>query len=294
MTGAVILFLFQYVLQNSVVVQMNGILYIVATPIGNLEDLSPRAQRVLREVDLIVAEDTRHSATLLHHFGIKSPMRSMHEHNESERVSALLALLQQGQSIAQISDAGTPLINDPGYRLAVAARAAGLMVTAVPGPSAPVMALTLSGLPVDRFSFEGFLPAKQGARQQLLDALAGETRTMLFFESPRRVMAALRAMVQSFGEMRRVAVARELTKLHESIHTAPLGELLKWMEADPNRQRGEFVLVVEGALARSMGDEEAQRIVRLLATELPPRKAVALGAEITGMKKNQLYRLLME
>lgn len=286
-------FLFQYALSLEVVL-MEGTLYIVATPIGNLEDLSPRAQRVLSEVDLIVAEDTRHSATLLQRFGIKTPMRSMHEHNELGRIESLLGLLRQGQSIAQISDAGTPLINDPGYRLASAARAAGLAVSAIPGPSAPVMALTLSGLPVDRFSFEGFLPAKQGVRQQQLDSLAAETRTMIFFESPRRVKAALAAMHHSFGEMRRVAVARELTKLHESVFTAPLGELLEWIEADTNRQRGEFVLVVEGAPQHEQDLDEANRIVQLLAQELPPRKAAALAAEITGLKKNRLYRLLVE
>ncbi len=273
---------------------MAGTLYIVATPIGNLEDLSPRAQRILAEVDLIVAEDTRHSGTLLHHFGIETPMRSMHEHNELERIDGLLQRLQQGKSIAQISDAGTPLINDPGYRLAQAAKRAEIEVTAIPGPSALLMALTLSGLPVDRFSFEGFLPAKQGARQQLLESLVAEVRTMLFFESPKRVKAALEAMRHALGGERRVAVARELTKLHESVHTAPLEELVEWIEEDPNRQRGEFVLVVEGA-AEQQGDlVEAERIVRLLAAELPPRKAAALAAEITGLKKNQLYRLLVD
>jgi 16S rRNA (cytidine1402-2'-O)-methyltransferase len=273
---------------------MTGTLYIVATPIGNLEDLSLRAQRILAEVDLIVAEDTRHSATLLRHFGIETAMRSMHEHNEQERIAPLLQLLQQGQSIAQISDAGTPLINDPGYRLAQAAKAAGVAVTAIPGPSAPLMALTLSGLPPDRFSFEGFLPPRQEARRQRLNGLAAESRTMIFFESPKRVRAALQAMVEAFGEQRRVALARELTKLHESVHTAPLGALIEWIEADPNRQRGEFVLVVEGAAEEPAGDEEARRIVQLLARELPPRKAAALGAEITGQKKNRLYRMLME
>ena len=272
---------------------MKGILYIVATPIGNLEDLSPRAQRVLSEVDLIVAEDTRHSRPLLNHFGIQTPMQSMHEHNEQDRVSALVERLHQGDSIAQISDAGTPLINDPGYRLAAEARAERITVSTVPGPSAPIVALTLSGLPVSRFCFEGFIPVKQQARQQYLEALAAETRTMIFFESPRRVLDTLHSMMHCWGGQRRVSVARELTKVHESIYTAPLSELIPWIEADANRQRGEFVLVVEGAVEQQ-DDTEAYRMVKILAKELPPRKAAALAAEITGVKKNQLYRSLME
>lgn len=273
---------------------MSGVLYIVATPIGNLEDLSPRAQRILDEVDLIVAEDTRHSQTLLKQFGIKTPLQSLHEHNEAAKVEGLLQQLQQGQSIAQISDAGTPLINDPGFRLASAARAADLEVSAIPGPSAPIVALTLSGLPVSRFSFEGFVPVKAQAKQQFLDALVAEPRTMLFFESPRRVMDTLRVMMKCWGGERRVAVARELTKLHEMVHHAPLAQLIPWMEEDENRQRGEFVLVAEGAPAVEEDRVEALRIVTLLAKELPPRKAAALAAEITGVKKNQLYRMLME
>ncbi len=273
---------------------MSGTLYIVATPIGNLEDLSPRAERTLREVDLIVAEDTRHSAPLLRHFGIETPMQSLHEHNEEARIALLLQRLQAGESVAQISDAGTPLINDPGYLLAQAAREAEVPVTAIPGPSAPVVALSLSALPVSRFSFEGFLPTRQGGRVKLLQSLAAEMRTMIFFESPRRVMESLQAMCQVLGETRRVAVARELTKLHESVHTAPLSELIPWMEEDANRQRGEFVLVVEGAAEQQEDLVEGERVVRLLAAELPPRKAAALAAEITGLKKNQLYRLLMD
>jgi 16S rRNA (cytidine1402-2'-O)-methyltransferase len=273
---------------------VEGILYIVATPIGNLADFSPRGQQVLAEVGLIVAEDTRHSRNLLNHYGIKTTMRSMHEHNEEHQVGALVEKLRQGVSIAQVSDAGTPLINDPGFRLASAAREAAIRVTTIPGPSAPIAALSLSGLSVSRFTFEGFLPAKQGAREQLLESLATEVRTMIFFESPRRVMAALGSMERCFGGSRRVAVARELTKLHETVHTAPLVELMGWMDEDPNRQRGEFVLVVEGASGVVEDHAEAYRLVQLLAKELPPRKAAAVAAQFSGAKKNQLYRSLME
>lgn len=272
---------------------MNGILYIVATPIGNLEDLSPRAQRVLSEVDLIVAEDTRHSMKLMRHFGIKTSISSLHEYNERDRLAPLLSRLQKGESIAQISDAGTPLVSDPGYLLVRAATEAGFRVTAVPGPSALLMALTISGLPLDRFCFEGFLPARQGERLRVLESLATESRTMIFFDSPRRVLDSLYGMQQVFGGERRVAVARELTKLHESIHCAPLTELIVWMEASVNRCRGEFVLVVEGQ-AKSANDVESLRIANLLASELPPRKAVGLAAEITGDKKNRIYRKWLE
>ncbi len=272
---------------------MEGVLYIVATPIGNLEDLSARALRILSEVDLIVAEDTRHSAMMLSHFGIDTPLRSMHEHNEASRVDALLQDLQQGHSIAQISDAGMPLINDPGYRLLQAVHRAGIRVSAIPGPSAPLMALVLSGLPVDRFSFEGFLPSKANQREQRLRSLLAEERTMIFFESPKRVVAALRTMAEVLGGERRVALARELTKLHESVHTVPVAELVEWVEVDPNRSRGEIVLVVEGAEPQAEDELEGARVVRLLARELPPRKAAALAAEITGLKKNRLYRMLV-
>jgi len=274
---------------------MAGTLYIVATPIGNLGDLSPRARETLEKVDLIVAEDTRHSRHLLDHFGIRKPMLSMHEHNESDRADGLVGRLLQGEQIAQVSDAGTPLINDPGFQLVMAAQQAEVEVVAIPGPSAPVAALSICGLPVSRFCFEGFLPAKQGAREQLLERLVSEPRTMVFLESPRRVVEALRSMARIFGEAREVAVARELTKLHESVHRAPLQTLVPWMEEDENRQRGEFVLVVSGAEEEVAADlDEAKRVVELLATELPPRKAAALASRITGARKNHLYQMLLE
>ena len=274
---------------------MAGTLYIVATPIGNLGDLSPRARETLEKVDLIVAEDTRHSRHLLDHFGIRKPMLSMHEHNETDRVEELVERLLGGEQIAQVSDAGTPLINDPGFQLVMAAQQAEVEVVAIPGPSAPVAALSICGLPVSRFCFEGFLPAKQGAREQLLERLVSEPRTMVFLESPRRVVEALRSMARIFGEAREVAVARELTKLHESVHRAPLQTLVPWMEEDENRQRGEFVLVVSGAEEEVAADlDEAKRVVELLATELPPRKAAALASKITGARKNHLYQMLLE
>ncbi len=275
---------------------MTGTLYIVATPIGNLGDFSLRGQQTLAEVDLIVAEDTRHSRHLLNHFGINKPLLSMHEHNELGRVDSLVERMLSGDSIAQISDAGTPLISDPGYLLARGAREAGIQVTVVPGPSAPIVALALSGLPASHFSFEGFLPSRSGPREQLLRDLLGETRTMIFFESPRRVVDSLRSMERIFGPSREVSVARELTKLHESVHTAPLGELLRWIEEEQNRQRGEFVLVVKGADEESQEEElvEAYRIVELLARDLAPRRAAAVAAEITGVRKNLLYRSLLE
>ena len=274
---------------------MAGTLYIVATPIGNLGDLSPRARETLEKVDLIVAEDTRHSRHLLDHFGIRKPMLSMHEHNEADRVEELVERLLGGEQIAQVSDAGTPLINDPGFQLVMAAQQAEVEVVAIPGPSAPVAALSICGLPVSRFCFEGFLPAKQGAREQLLERLVSEPRTMVFLESPRRVVEALRSMARIFGEAREVAVARELTKLHESVHRAPLQTLVPWMEEDENRQRGEFVLVVSGAEEEVAADlDEAKRVVELLATELPPRKAAALASRITGARKNHLYQMLLE
>lgn len=274
---------------------MAGTLYIVATPIGNLGDLSPRARETLEQADLIVAEDTRHSRRLLDHFGIRKPMLSMHEHNELDRVGELMERLLQGEQIAQISDAGTPLINDPGFQLVRSAQQEGVAVVTIPGPSAPIAALSVCGLPVSRFCFEGFLPAKQGAREQRLEQLLNESRTLVFLESPRRVMDALRSMAQIFGEEREVAVARELTKLHESVHRAPLQSLIPWMEADENRQRGEFVLVVAGAEEEESEDVgEARRVVELLATELPPRKAAALASKITGVRKNHLYQMLLE
>jgi 16S rRNA (cytidine1402-2'-O)-methyltransferase len=272
-------------------------LYIVATPIGNLADLSPRAQEVLASVDYIAAEDTRHSARLLAHFSIKTPMISVHDHNERQRSGQIIEWLAAGHSIALISDAGTPLISDPGFHLVRAVREAGYRVSPIPGCCAFVAALSASGLPSDRFQFIGFLPAKSGARSRLLNAHAAHTETLIFHESTHRIVASLAAMVDAFGGERYAVVARELTKTFETIHGDTLHNLLQWIQADSHQQRGEFVVLVHGAPAAEQEeplDGEAERIVRILARELPPKKAAALAAEITGQKKNRLYRRLID
>ncbi|MCW8919822.1 MAG: 16S rRNA (cytidine(1402)-2'-O)-methyltransferase [Gammaproteobacteria bacterium] len=274
-----------------------GILYIVATPIGNLGDISARALAVLQQVDRIAAEDTRHSAALLRHFAITTPTFALHEHNERHKAQAVLQRLQQGESLALISDAGTPLISDPGYFLVREAHRAGIKVVPVPGPSALVTALSASGLATDRFCFEGFLPAKSGARQRALQALAQEPRTLAFYETPHRIEESLADMAAILGEGRPATLARELTKSFETIRHATLGELAAWVAADANQRRGEFVLLVEGApkVAEGEGpDPEACRIAAILVQELPLKQAAALAAAISGEKKNALYQYLLE
>jgi 16S rRNA (cytidine1402-2'-O)-methyltransferase len=270
----------------------NGVLYVVATPIGNLEDMSARAARVLASVALIAAEDTRHSARLLDHFGIATKMQPLHEHNEVEQVAALLALLRQGKSIALISDAGTPLVSDPGFRLVQAAQAEGLRVVPVPGACAAIAALSVAGLPTDRFAFEGFSPPKSAARRAAFEALRHETRTLIFYETPHRLAESLDDMRAVFGPARRAVLARELTKQFETVRAAPLGELVAWVSGDDNQQRGESVILVHGAPpAQERGlDADAERILRILLKELPMKQAAALAAELTGLKKNQLYQ----
>lgn len=272
------------------------VLYIVATPIGNLADLSARAQEVLGQVDYIAAEDTRHSGRLLAHFNIKAPMISVHDHNERQRAGHIVNLLAAGHSVALISDAGTPLISDPGFHLVRAVREAGFRVSPIPGCCAFVAALSASGLPSDRFQFIGFLPAKSGARLQALSACAAHTETLIFYESTHRIVDSLTSMAEVFGGGRYAVVARELTKTFETIHGDRLSNLVDWIQADPDQQKGEFVVLVQGAPEPVPGeqvDPEAERIVRILAKELPPKKAAALAAEITGLKKNQLYQLLI-
>jgi 16S rRNA (cytidine1402-2'-O)-methyltransferase len=269
-----------------------GTLYIVATPIGNLDDMSRRACRVLEDVNLVAAEDTRHSAKLLQHYGIRTRLLSLHEHNESERVPKLLARLAAGEDVALISDAGTPLISDPGYQLVRRAREEGFTVAAVPGPSALVAALSISGLPSDRFVFEGFLPAKSAARRRRLEALAQESRTLVFYESSHRILDSLGDMVAIFGATRAGVVARELTKQFETTRADSLAGLRDWVAADANQQKGEFVVLVHGFEAE-MGtgpDPASVRMLEILATELPLKQAAALAARITGAKKNDLYQ----
>lgn len=274
-----------------------GVLYVVATPIGNLDDISARALRVLREVKLIAAEDTRHSQRLLQHFGIETPLAPCHEHNEREQGGRFITRLLDGDDVALISDAGTPLISDPGFHLVRQARAAGIRVVPVPGPSALIAALSAAGLPSDRFIFEGFLPAKAAARHARLEALREEPRTLIFYEAPHRLLESLEAMKDVFGAERPVVLARELTKTFETLKDLPLGELCAWVAADANQQRGECVLLVGGWQApegEEMVTAEALRILDLLLGELPLKRAAALAAEITGVRKNLLYQVALQ
>ncbi|WP_428820563.1 16S rRNA (cytidine(1402)-2'-O)-methyltransferase [Microbulbifer sp. MCCC 1A16149] len=268
-----------------------AVLYIVATPIGNLADMVPRAVEVLQSADLVAAEDTRHSQRLFSHFSIETPLVAYHDHSDDQRTAKILQRLEEGQTIALISDAGTPLISDPGYRLVREARERGFKVVPIPGPCAFVAALSAAGLPSDRFSFEGFLPAKSLAREKALQALAGETRTMVFYEAPHRVLDTLGAMQQVFGDAREAVIAREISKAFETIHLLPLAELVDWVAADSNQQRGEIVLLVRGAAEGKASelDAEAERVMKLLLAELPPKRAAAVAAEITGVNKKLLY-----
>jgi len=268
---------------------------VVATPIGNLDDLSPRALLTLNEVSLIAAEDTRHSSKLLRHFGILTPVTAFHEHNEREKAAELVELLINGKSIALISDAGTPLVSDPGYRLVRAAHAAGIRVVPLPGACAAIAALSASGLPSDRFAFEGFPPVKSAARRAWYEALASEPRTLIVYESPHRIVESLQDMVAVFGATREAVYARELTKQFETVRHANLGEIARWVQEDANQQRGEVVVLIHGAVpVEAENSEDAVRILRILIKELPVSQAAALAAEITGQKKNQLYNLALQ
>ena len=273
-----------------------GVLYVVATPIGNLEDISARALAVLRQAAVVAAEDTRHSGALLSHFGIRAELISLHDHNEAERAPLLVARLKAGESVALISDAGTPLISDPGFELVRAARAAGIKVTPIPGASALIAALSVSGLPTDRFAFEGFLPAKQAARRERLGALAAEPRTLVFYESVHRLKESLEDMAAAFGPGRPAVLARELTKLHEQVREDTLQGLAAWAGSDPAAGKGEVVLMVAGAPAAEGAalDAEAERVLQVLLKELPVKQAAALAAEITGQNKNPLYQRALE
>lgn len=275
-----------------------GTLFVVATPIGNLEDLGARAVKVLASVDLILAEDTRHSAKLLAHFAIATPCRSFHEHNETRQVAQVVKRIAAGDRVALISDAGTPLINDPGFRLVSALREQGYRVVPIPGPSAVVSALSVAGLPTDRFCFEGFLPAKSGARRRTLHALADETRTLVFFESPRRILATLGDLAAEFGAGRPAVLARELTKIHETVSGSTLAELHERLEAHAEQRRGECVLVVAGAARdtaeRASTQVDTRDLLRVLVEELPLKQAVAVTARITGAKRNLLYPQALE
>jgi len=268
-----------------------GTLYVVATPIGNLEDMSPRARRTLSEADLIAAEDTRHSGRLLRHFAIGTKTEAIHEHNERSQVPRLVEILKGGKSIAFITDAGTPLVSDPGFHLVRAARQAGIRVVPVPGACAAIAALSAAGLPSDRFVFEGFPPAKSAARRAVFEKLREESRTLIFYESPHRILESLKDMSEVFGPGREAVLARELTKQFETLRAGGLEELLEWVGHDTDQQLGEFVILIHGVprSEREVVDEEAGRVLKILLDELPVSQAAALAARITGLKKNKLY-----
>lgn len=273
-----------------------GVLYVVATPIGNLADMVPRAVETLQTVALIAAEDTRHSARLLAHFGIDTPCVAYHDHSGDDRTQHLLEKLQAGMAMALISDAGTPLVSDPGYRLVRQARLAGIRVVPIPGACAMVAALSAAGLPSDRFAFEGFLPAKQVARTSQLQALSDDTRTLIFYEAPHRVLETLDDMCTVFGDNREIVLARELSKTFETIRGDSAAALRDWVASDSNQQRGEIVLLVQGAAKREDGaiNAEQERVMRVLLEELPVKQAAALGARLTGLKKNFLYQWALQ
>jgi len=267
-----------------------GKLYVVATPIGNLGDMSARAVEVLRSVDIIAAEDTRHSKRLLDHYAIDGRLVSCHDHNEADSSARLVAEILAGRSVALISDAGTPLVSDPGYRLVQEAIAAGVTVIPVPGPSAMVAALSVAGLPTDRFCFEGFLPARQKARLAALHALRLESRTLVLFEAPHRVAELLRDMIEVMGEGRRVTVARELTKQFEQVWRGSLAEAAAMVESGAIPERGEFVIVLEGAPGSGL-EVDSERLMEILLRELPPATAAGLASEITGIARKRLYEV---
>ncbi|WP_293268626.1 16S rRNA (cytidine(1402)-2'-O)-methyltransferase [Neptunomonas sp.] len=270
----------------------DAVFYVVATPIGNLGDLTPRAVEVLQSVALIAAEDTRHSGRLMAHFNIKTPMISVHDHNERQRLQTILDKLAAGDSIALISDAGTPLISDPGFIVVRGVREAGFKVVPVPGCCAVITAMCAAGLPTDRFIFEGFLPAKRSGRQQKLSMIEFETRTVIYYESTHRILDSLQDMIEVLGAERYVVLARELTKTFETIHGDNVGALLEWVKQDANQQKGEFVVLIQGVeLIEEEGlSVESLKVLDVLLSELPVKQAAALTAKITGEKKNALYQ----
>ena len=272
-----------------------GILYIVATPIGNRSDMSQRAIDILSQVNLIAAEDTRHSRHLLDYFNIKTRMIAYHDHNEEQKTPVIVDKLLAGEDIALISDAGTPLMSDPGYRLVKAARDAGLQVSPVPGACAAIAALSVSGMPTDQFYFAGFSPARSGARKIFFESLRQQQATLVFYESSHRIAASLRDMVAVFGADRSAVVARELTKAFETVQMDRLEDLADWVDMDANQRKGEFVVLVEGVAARTDDiDAHAEHVLGVLMAELPLKQASQLASAITGIKKNKLYKLALE
>jgi 16S rRNA (cytidine1402-2'-O)-methyltransferase len=276
-----------------------GTLFVIATPIGNLADLSPRAKQLLAQADLIAAEDTRHTGRLLSQFGIETPQFALHEHNENEALPILMDRLNGGASIALVSDAGTPLISDPGYRLVLEAHRSGITISPVPGPNAAVAALSVAGLPTDRFCFEGFLPARRKARRDKLEALRPEPRTTIFYASVHRIRDLVADCAHAFGASRDAFIGRELTKLHEQCVAAPLGELLAMIDDGRIPSKGEFVLAIAGNDAavddRELSSDEAvDRLLTELAAVLPGSQAVTIAAAVSGRNRNHLYRRMLE
>ena len=276
--------------------KVEGRLRVVATPIGNLGDVSARARHALESADAVVAEDTRHTMALLSALGISRPLVSLHTHNETQRVPQVLARLAAGETLALVSDAGTPLLSDPGYELVRAAADAGVPIEAIPGPCAITTALACAALPVSRFCFEGFLPARERERRAELARLASEPRTLVFFEAPHRIGAMLADLAAAFGAERRASVARELTKAHETVYRGTLGELAHRAAEDENFRRGELTVVVQGAPAEAQAIDEAllRRAVELLVKELPPGRAAAVAAQLTGASRSAAYALALQ
>lgn len=267
-----------------------GALYVVATPIGNLADLSPRARDVLAQADLICAEDTRHTRNMLHAIGLDRPLLALHEHNESERVQQILGRLQSGESLALVSDAGTPLISDPGYRLVRGLREAGITVSPVPGPCAAIAALSVAGIASDRFCFEGFLPHKASARRERLQSLAREPRTLVFYESAHRIEESLADMIGAFGAQRDAVLAREISKLFETVLDGELRAIAEKVALDPNQRKGEFVLIIAGAPEdENAALAEGRRLYAKLAEVMKPSQAAKLAAELSGAPRKALY-----
>ena len=273
---------------------MSGTLFVVATPIGNLEDLSPRARQTLARADLIAAEDTRHTGRLLSHLGVKTPQFALHDHNEERAAPKLIKELESGKTVALVSDAGTPLVSDPGYRLVKAAHEHGIAVSPIPGPSAMTAALSASGIPTDRFCFEGFLPSKRGAREKRLRELAQESRTIVFFESVHRIGECLADMVGAFGQERAAFLGRELSKLHEQCLHARLGDIAEQLESGAIAAKGEFVVVIGGAETPPASTLDVDVLLAELAGVLPARRAAAIAARVSGEKRNALYQRLLD
>jgi len=274
---------------------MKGELYLVATPIGNMKDMSPRAVDTLNEVDLVAAEDKRRSSRLFSYFNIKTPMISYHDHNEDKQIQKIIDLLLCGKSVALVSDAGTPLISDPGYRLVRTAKNNGLKVSTIPGPCALIAAISASGLPSDRFIFEGFLPAKSSARIAKIQSISSELRTIIFYEAPHRILEALEDMLVVINPLRQIFLARELTKTYETFLSGTLIEVLELIRADINQQKGEIVLVLAGRDPSEGNPDtnESDRILSILLEELPLKQAASLVAKITGGQKNIFYKLAL-